>query len=251
MDPLKEGLKLEVRPTLGVRSPRELLIFSLDDTLIDTSLYWRAKKAFARAVAAKTGTAEELATEDSRTYEITPKHESVTVHDTWEEFRKECAIPPEGDNDLYMLVARLLRCKFPPAISGAEDLVKWAAPLFTLAMLTSGDRETQVGKLEDSKLRIFFKDAKIVPAKGVEDFRTVISEMGFSPRNSWVIGSSMREDINPGLEAGANCILYTSPHPRRVGSREKAEEPLKPIFRIHELLDARAILAKPSTSLAA
>jgi hypothetical protein len=55
MDAQKSDLKLEVRPALRVRSPRELLIFSLDDTLIDTGMYWLARAALFSAVTAKTG----------------------------------------------------------------------------------------------------------------------------------------------------------------------------------------------------
>jgi len=245
---MDSALKLEVRPVIRSRSPRELLIFNLDDTLVDTSLYWLARTAFARAVAARTGQPEP---EIPLTYEAVPKHESVTMRDAWEAFQKECDVPLDTDNDLYLLVAKSLRNKFPAPISGAEDLLKWAQTRFTVALLTSGESEVQMGKLGDSKLGSIFHKIKVVPSKGTADFLSLISEMGFSPRNSWVIGSSIPSDINPGIEAGANCVYYTSPHPTRKGAHAKVEEPSVPVFRIHELSDARAILAKPSASLAA
>lgn len=260
MDAQKFKLKLEVRPTIRSRSPRELLIFGLDDTLIDTSLYWLARAAFARAVAAKTGKPEDPVvslceareTQKKGAYEVSPGDGSVTIQDTWEAFRKECDIPPQNsDNESCLLMARSLRSKFPTAIPGAEDLLKWAQPRFTLALLTSGESEIQMQKLEASKFGTFFKTVKIVPSKGKEDFLALFSEMGFSPRNSWVFGNSIHFDIDPGLAAGANCIHFTSSHRRRNGAREEIEEPAEPIFRIRELSDARAILAKTWPSVAA
>jgi putative hydrolase of the HAD superfamily len=259
MDAQKAGLRLEIRPTLRVRSPRELLIFSLDDTLIDTSLYWIARAAFARAVAEKTGKAEEQIanvhggweSNNLRSYEISPKHDLVSMHDTWQAFQKVCDIPEESDPDLYLLMAKSLRGKFPSAITGAGDLLKWAQAHFTLALLASGDPEVQLGKLDASNLRSFFKEIKVVPSKRPEDYRGVMSALGFSPRNSWVIGSSIGSDINPGIEAGANCIHYPRRYMKYTGTRNQAEEPAVPVFRIHELLDARAILAKPAASMAA
>jgi phosphoglycolate phosphatase-like HAD superfamily hydrolase len=101
-------------------------------------------------------------------------------------------------------------------------------------------------KLEAAKLNGYFKEIRAVPAKRKEDLLALFSDMGFSPRNSWVVGGSVSSDVNPALEAGANCILYVPRHPRHVGAHENTGEPAGPIFRIHELADARAILAKPA-----
>ena len=257
MNAQKLSLKLEVRPTIRSRSPRELLIFGLDDTLIDTTLYWIARAAFARAVAAKTGGTEDKivsisdAPDARRTYEASPGHSSVTMQDTWSAFQKECAVPPhDNDTESCLLMARSLRSKFPTLIPGAEDLLKWAKPRFTLALLTAGDSEIQKQKIEAAKIENYFNVVKVLPSKGMEDFHTVMSELGFSPRNTWVLGDSIRSEINPALAAGANCIHFTPLHASRAGAAQQAGEPTEPIFRIHELLDARAILAKAGPSLA-
>lgn len=252
MDVKKLELKLEVRPTILRRSPRELLIFSLDDTLIDTSLYWLARSALARAITEKTGSTEgetpgvydTWTGDENRVYESGTGRDQVTTHDIWQAFRAECEMPQEENSDLYLTVALVLRSKYPTAIPGAETLLKWAQTRFTLAMLTTGDRDLQLQKIEGAKLGGFFKAVKAVPAKRTEDYLALIAEMGFSPRNSWVIGDSVRYDIEPGVAAGANCIHYTSPHPKRKGAKELVQLPEGSAFRLHELLDARSILAK-------
>jgi len=257
MNAQKFSLKLEVRPTIRTRSPRELLIVGLDDTLIDTTLYWLAREAFARAGAARTANAENnivpiFQTPDSQcVYEAVPADTSITVQDAWLVFRKLCDPPLENDaTDACLAMARSLRGKFPTLMPGAEDLLKWAKPHFTMALLASGNSAIQTQKIEGAKLKNFFNTVKIVPSKRKEDFLALFSELGFSPRNSWVLGDSIRSDINPALAAGANCIHFTPPT-KRLGAPGETEEPSDPIFRLHELLDARAILAKAGPSLAA
>jgi putative hydrolase of the HAD superfamily len=253
MDAQKSDLRLEVRPAVRTRSPRELLIFSLDDTLIDTGLYWLARAAFSSAVAAKTGKSEpRIATvyeawdaENKRMQAFSSGPDAVTMQDTWQALVKECDIPQESGPDLYHLIVNSLRRKFPPPIPGAEDLLKWAQPRFTLALLAAGDAENERQKIEAAKIGDYFKQVRIVPSKGREDFLALFSELGFSPRNSWVIGSSMRSDINPGIAAGANCIHYTYPRPKLNSSQEEEGDPAGAAFRIHDLLDAKAILSKP------
>ena len=253
-------LKLEIRPSIRTRSPRELLIFGLDDTLIDTSLYWLARAAFARATAAKASEAVDNVVsifkasdaKDQRGYEAIPADGPVTMQDAWVAFQKLSDPPPQHDDtDTCLLMARALRSKFPTLIPGAEDLLKWAKPRFTLALLASGDSEIQLRKLEAAQLRNFFDTVKVVPSKQREDFLAVFSEMGFSPRNSWVLGDLIGSEINPALAAGANCIYFTPQRSRRVGAQDQIEEPSGPIFHIRELLDARAILAKAGPPLAA
>jgi len=259
MNAQKLRLKLEVRPTARSRSPRELLIFGLDDTLVDTSLYWLARAALAQAAAAKAGKAETNIvsifdtsdTENGRVYEVSPGLGPVTVQETWDVFQKICDIPAQSiDADSCLPMARSLRSKFPILIPGAEDLLKWAKPLFTLALLTSGKSDIQLQKLDAAKCGGYFSSVKVVPSKRTEDYLALISEMGFSPRNSWVLGDSIPFEINPALAAGANCIHFTPPHPKRAAAGEGIEEPAEPIYRIHELPDARSILARTSPSLA-
>jgi putative hydrolase of the HAD superfamily len=255
MDTGATGLKLEVRPEVRTRSPRELLIFSLDDTLIDTSLYWLAREAYARAVKAKGAESQSaggLPTrewEGGRIYECVAEHGAVTMQDAWQAFQKECELPQQGDMTLYGMMTRSLRQKYPAMNGGAEDLLKWAQARFTVALLTCGNVEVQKGKIEEAKLGGFFKEIKVVAENGPEVIQGLIAGLGFSPRNTWVIGGSVRADINPGIAAGTHCILYTPP--KLNGTQEEGEEPSGPVFRIHDLEDARAILAKPTTCVAA
>jgi putative hydrolase of the HAD superfamily len=240
------NFRLEVRPTVRARSPRELLVFSLDDTLVDTSLYWLVRAALSRAVAAKTGKKDERIEKSYEAWGATSRFGAeevgVGLEETWLEFQKDLGVTGKSDQDLYMLMASLLRRKYPSPVRGAEDLLKWAQSRFTVTLLISGEAGVEQQKLEDAKLAGYFKVVKVVPAKGTDDFLALFSELGFSPRNCWVIGSSVESDISPAIAAGANCIVFT---PRkRDGSQGSGEETGGTGYRVHELVDAMSILAK-------
>jgi FMN phosphatase YigB (HAD superfamily) len=240
------NFRLEVRPTARARSPRELLVFALDDTLVDTSLYWLVRGALSRAVEAKTGKKDERIEKSYEAWGATSRFGAeqalVTLEETWLAFQEDLGVAGKSDQEWYMRMASLLRRKYPSPVPGAEDLLKWAQSRFTVALLVSGESGVEQQKLEDSKLAGFFKVVKVVPKKGTDDFLALFSELGFSPRNCWVIGSSIEADINPAVASGANSIVYT---PRkRDGSQGSGEETGGAGYRVHELADAMSILAK-------
>jgi putative hydrolase of the HAD superfamily len=172
----------------------------------------------------------------------------VTIHDAWETLQKEFDIPHTSIPHLHYLIASSLRRKFPSTVPGTEELLEWAQPRFTLALLASGNPELERQKLEAAKIGGFFKQVRILPSKGMEDLLALMLDTGFNPRNSWIIGSSMHSDIHPAIAAGANCIHFICPRPKLNGAPDEAGEPPGPAFRIHDLLDAKAILAKPGST---
>jgi FMN phosphatase YigB (HAD superfamily) len=234
MDAPTPNFRLVTRPVIRARSPRELLICSLDDTLIETSLYWLARKAFVQAGGGAVSQSN---------YEAVAGLDGGTIRGTLQAFRKICGLPEHGDTDLDLKIIQLLRSKFPTALPGAEDFLKWAQPRFTLVLSAEGDSAIQLQKLEAAKFAGFFKKTRIVAAKRKDDYLALMTEMGFSPRNTWVLGASVRTDIDPAADAGANCVFLESTNPRP--ETEKLEEPSGGVFRICDLPDARAILSRP------
>lgn len=105
----------------------------------------------------------------------------------------------------------------PPAFDGALDaLVRLADRLPTVIYTQSGDPDYQLGCIRACGV------LDIVPAERVticdrkttQRFRHLIAEFGVEdPATVWMIGNSMRADINPALEAGANAILIEQDEP--------------------------------------
>jgi FMN phosphatase YigB (HAD superfamily) len=221
-----------------------MLIFALDDLLIDTSLYWSARAAYARTAGGGAPEIADWADETGATprkYRSMPDGAAVSIHSVWDTFQKTCDPAQRDEMDVQMRMAQSLRSPYPTLVPGAADLLKWAYPLFSTVLLTTGDQEAELAKVDAAKIRNYFKQIKIVPAKGAEAIRALMAEMGFSPRNTWVLGSSLPVEINPAIEAGAHCIYYVN-----ANRAKDTVDAAGPIFRIHLLDDARSILAKPT-----
>jgi putative hydrolase of the HAD superfamily len=105
----------------------------------------------------------------------------------------------------------------PPAFDGALDaLRRLAAAHPTVVYTQSGDMEYQLETVRGAGIiDIVTEDnVRISDRKDAEVFRQILDSYGVSdPEAAWMIGNSMRSDINPALEAGANAILVEANDP--------------------------------------
>lgn len=99
----------------------------------------------------------------------------------------------------------------PPMLAGALEALDRLARAFPTSIYTqSGDEQYQlecvraVGILD----LIPIERVRIVERKTTVQFQAVLREFGIEDASrTWMIGNSMRSDINPALEAGANAIF--------------------------------------------
>ena len=61
----------------------------------------------------------------------------------------------------------------------------------------------QEKKLAQAGVSECFPRPHVAPEKNAAILRDLISEGGFSPNETWLIGDSIKSDINLGIEAGA------------------------------------------------
>lgn len=105
----------------------------------------------------------------------------------------------------------------PPAFDGAMDALRALAARYPTVLYTqSGDALYQMETIRDvGILDILSADrVRIAASKGREDFVDALAQFGVDNASSvWMIGNSMRSDVNPALEAGANAILVESADP--------------------------------------
>lgn len=99
----------------------------------------------------------------------------------------------------------------PPLLQGALDaLRRLAHALPTVLYTQAGDTAYQLACITDCGVLDVVQHARvrIAPRKTAEQFRAVLAEFGVTdPANAWMIGNSMRSDINPALETGAHAIF--------------------------------------------
>lgn len=230
----------------------ELIVFDLDDTLIDTSdLYWRTRSAFVKLIdplveADPNQIVDVFEGIDSihiREDGFSPTRYLKTMLKTYENLRGA----DSRNNSVLKAIevcARAIRTEFPKPIDGAAELLEWVYPRFDLVLITRGEKSLQLKKLEHAGFRKYFSMIETVERKTSKTFQDIIEHSGFSPIKTWIIGDSIQTDINPGIEAGARCIWYAYRHKAYYWQQEYGHTPVGDFFEISNLREAIGILEK-------
>jgi len=76
-----------------------------------------------------------------------------------------------------------------------------------LILMTKGDQAEQADKLARSGLAAHFSAVEIVAEKDPRTYGEVIARHELTPHTSWMIGNSIKSDINPALAAGLHAVF--------------------------------------------
>jgi len=79
---------------------------------------------------------------------------------------------------------------------------------YDLYIMTLGEYDVQMPKIEKAGIKKFFKKIFIVSRKDDKDYADMISHAGLIPSRSYFIGNSIYSDIIPAKRAGFNCVLF-------------------------------------------
>jgi putative hydrolase of the HAD superfamily len=105
----------------------------------------------------------------------------------------------------------------PPLLDGSlQALSKLAHALPTVVYTQSGDSDYQLRCIRECGVLdvVQHERVRITQRKTIEQFRAVLDEFGIvDPSAVWMIGNSMRSDINPALACGANAIFVEQEEP--------------------------------------
>lgn len=93
-------------------------------------------------------------------------------------------------------------CMFP----GVEDTLRKLTTRYRMLMLTKGNRDEQMGKIDKSPVRGYFHHTKVVEEKDKETLKGVLDEFEMAPHETWMIGDSPRSDIMPALQNGVKSV---------------------------------------------
>lgn len=191
-------------------------IFDFDDTLVETTVYYdRAKERFAEKMNLM-GFPVEEALETLNRFDISNVIKCGGFHkecfpnalvQTYEYYCKTnnikiCDETRSWMEDLGWWVFR----QPTQLIDGAYEVLKVLSRQLPLFLATKGDPEIQTGRLNESGLKKHFTSIYIVPDKTHKEYTDIAVENGIDPKQSWIVGNSMKGDINPGIKSGFNCI---------------------------------------------
>jgi putative hydrolase of the HAD superfamily len=105
----------------------------------------------------------------------------------------------------------------PPVFDGAlVALTRLSSALPTALYTQSGDHDYQFGCVRDAGILeiLPLERVRVVARKTTEQFRTILAEFDITdPATVWMVGNSMRSDINPAVEAGANAVYIETADP--------------------------------------
>jgi putative hydrolase of the HAD superfamily len=92
-------------------------------------------------------------------------------------------------------------------LPGVAETLAELAKRHRLILMTKGDQAEQADKLSRSGLAQHFSAVEIVAEKDPVTYKQVIARHELSPHSSWMIGNSIKSDINPALAAGLHAVF--------------------------------------------
>jgi len=92
-------------------------------------------------------------------------------------------------------------------LPGVADTLAELATRHRLILMTKGNQAEQADKLAHSGLATHFSAVEIVAEKDPPTYREVIARHELTPHTSWMIGNSIKSDINPALAAGLHAVF--------------------------------------------
>jgi putative hydrolase of the HAD superfamily len=192
--------------------PGQTLLIDADDTLWENNIYFeRAIAAFTSylnhreyspAEVRKTLNAVERETILAHGYGLTSFTRSlVTCFD-----RLSPEPVTEEKAERIRGFARAISEQEIELLPGVAETLKELATRHRLILMTKGDQAEQADKLARSGLADYFTAVEIVAEKDPPTYRAVMERHELAPHTSWMIGNSIKSDINPALAAGLHAV---------------------------------------------
>ena len=198
----------------------KLVLVDFDDTLVDTApRFSRARRelfdlliglGFEEDLIRRTHH-EEIDPLMRQRFGLGPQRLEHAFRETYEHLCKMMA--RTLDEDIATRAAMLGRtvAGTPPLLEGALDALQRLAEAYPTVVYTqAGDSTYQLACITDcGVLDVIQRErVRIAERKTNEQFQAVLDEFGIDdPQTAWMIGNSMRSDINPALACGANAIF--------------------------------------------
>ena len=193
--------------------PGQTLLIDADDTLWENNIYFeRAIAAFisylnhheySAAEVRQALNAQERETILAHGYGLTSFTRSlVAVYE-----RLSPAPATEHNIKRVRSFARSIAEQEIELLPGVAETLADLATRHRLILMTKGDEAEQADKLARSGLAQHFSAVEIVAEKDPATYRAVIVRHELTPHSSWMIGNSIKSDINPALAAGLHAVF--------------------------------------------
>ncbi len=114
-------------------------------------------------------------------------------------------ISPSKINDLLEIGKEMLHAPVD-LLPGVPEVLRELSGRFKLIVVTKGDLVDQERKLIKSGLLPFFHHVEVLSEKKEEDYLKLMDRLDISPRDFLMVGNSLKSDVLPLIEIGAQAI---------------------------------------------
>lgn len=128
---------------------------------------------------------------------------------------------PELMQRAFQLASEVFRAS-PPAVANVDVMLRRLRPRYSLALLTAGDPTVQALRLKQFGRTNYFKAVRVVERKSKEALQVFLADHQIERGRAWVVGDSIRSDIEPAVALGVRSIHVTAAnwHPVERGNRD-------------------------------
>jgi len=133
-------------------------------------------------------------------------------------------IIPELKNKIEEVGWQVYR-QIPELVDGVHRVLDILSQKYFLVLATLGDPEVQEMKVSLTGLKKYFSAVYVLKHKNVEEYKSILVAHKLNQKDTWIVGNSVRSDLNPGLQLGLNCILIPT-----LTWKFEEEEPLSEDF---------------------
>lgn len=222
------------------------VVFDGDDTLWSTEPLYDEARSAARAIVAACDLDVERWEALERRFDVenvlhlgySPQRFPTSCVQAYEAVAADARRSPDTSiSERIRAAASSVFERDPPLLPGAlETLSVLRARDVRLALLTKGEHDVQLRRIERSGLAALFDVIEIVPEKTPEAIRFVTATLGVQPTMAWMVGNSVRSDILPALAAGLHAIWIEA----HVWEHERTHD---------HLIDDRVVVASALTDI--
>lgn len=231
------------------------ILLDFDDTLVQTTVYFEiAREKYARFMAKQGFALDEVLAVLDR-FDI----ENVRLYGG---FLKECfphamartyeyfcnLAGVEADGTIRKKVEMMGWWVFeqpPVVLPGVVETLEELRSSFPLYLATKGDPQVQLKRINESGLAEYFDCIHVLKEKNMGDYKAIAHRHKLEPSASWVVGNSIKSDINPALEAGYNCIFI--PHPYTW--HHEMEEPLGGHYTLNDITGVPGLVMERAVAI--
>lgn len=224
---------------------REWVIFDGDNTLWDVEILYDQAREQLCTTLANVGADPEVADRFQRTRDAELHTQLGYSPDRFPQSFTDTVRHCLGRSDATLehrareLAKEVFRAQAPLA-PDVDEALQRLTQRYLLALLTAGDEAVQTQRLVAFRRTDHFHAIRIVPSKSVATLQSFVDDHGISGSHAWVVGDSLRSDIEPAIALGIRAIHLEVPNWHLV---ERGDRTLPAgAHRAESLLDVCAIL---------